>query len=203
MVLGRAEIAAGASALVLSFVEARTAQTIALRAAALILGMVILAVAVRIRTVNRALSAAISWRLRRWTELDVRDYATLLGLSGDYAVVEVTAEPASWLAGRELADLDLPAEGVLVLGVTRRDGSYVGAPTARTRISPHDTLILYGRAEQLAALSQRHGGAAGDAAHRASVAAHRSAEPNGRWTLPHSLRNRRGKLSISRKRSGG
>lgn len=169
MVLGRTEIVAGAGALVLSFVHAKGDHDIASRVAVLAAGLAVLAVAVRTEAINRPLSAAIAWGLRRWSGLDIRDYVTLLGLSGDYAVVQVRAEPDGWLAGRNLADLDLPAEGVVVLGLTRGDGTYLGAPTGRTLVQPHDTLLLYGRAEQLAALSQRHGGPVGDAAHRASA----------------------------------
>jgi hypothetical protein len=193
MVLGRAEIVTGAGALVLSFVDARGGQAVASRGAVLAVGLAVLAIAVRTRVVNRPLSAAIAWGLRRWTDLDVRDYVTLLGLSGNYAVVEVRAEPNGWLAGRELSELDLPAEGVLVLGLTRRDGTYLGAPTGRTRVDPHDTLILYGHAEELAALARRLAGAAGDAAHRASAAvqSRRSGSHDTRSPVPIPPKPRR------------
>lgn len=65
--------------------------------------------------------------LRRHTDLDTRDYDELLHLSGDWRVVELKGEPDDWIARRPLAELDLPEEGILVLGITRRGGRYLGA----------------------------------------------------------------------------
>jgi hypothetical protein len=77
--------------------------------------------------------------------------------------------------------------------LARRDGTYLGAPTGRTRVDPHDTLILYGRAEELAALGQRHAGAVGDAAHRASATAQarRSGSHDTRSPVPIPAKPRR------------
>ena len=51
-----------------------------------------------------------------------------------------------------------------------RDGSYIGAPTGRTKIAENDTMILYGRHEALAELDRRRAGLRGDSAHKKAIA---------------------------------
>ena len=51
-------------------------------------------------------------------------------------VVEMNVKKGDWIVGRALAELELPKEGVLVLGVTRADGSYVGAPRGDSVFEP-------------------------------------------------------------------
>ena len=80
-------------------------------------------------------------------------------LSGDYGVSELYVEQGDWLADTALADLDLPHEGVLVLGIVRADGTYLGAPTGRSMAHPGDTVILYGRVSVLTGLDEHCVGA--------------------------------------------
>jgi hypothetical protein len=47
--------------------------------------------------VDGHLCAAISWALRRFTDLDARDYARLLHLREDYGVCELSIAPGDWL----------------------------------------------------------------------------------------------------------
>lgn len=61
--------------------------------------------------------------------------------------------------------MKLNKEGVIVLGIHRKDRSYIGTPSGGTKILPGDTLILYGRSEQLAELDKRCSGAEGDRLH--------------------------------------
>jgi uncharacterized protein with PhoU and TrkA domain len=103
--------------------------------------------------------------LKRWSSLDVRDYARVLHLAGDYGIIEMEVEPQDWLAHKSLAELDLSHEGVLVLGV-QRSSKYIGAPKGHTRILPNDTLILYGRSPVLADLDLRRDNREGDQAHQ-------------------------------------
>lgn len=122
--------------------------------------------------VDKWLSAAISWSLRRWTDLEVKDYSWLLRMSRSYAVSEQLVESGDWLAGRSLAELDLPKEGVLVLGVERAGtGTYLGAPKGTTVVAPGDTLILYGHQDTLAELDQREAGIEGNIHHVIAVTA--------------------------------
>ena len=40
--------------------------------------------------------------LRRWTDLDLKDYARLLHLKEEYQVIEIQVEDDSWLAHQKI-----------------------------------------------------------------------------------------------------
>jgi len=120
--------------------------------------------------VERMLRRGIERMLRRHTDVARRDYGSLLRLGGGYRVAELNVEAGDWMAGRTLRELDLPEEGILVLGITRGDSSYVGAPRAETRIEAEDTVMLYGAEERIAALDRRRAGVGGHLQHAEGVA---------------------------------
>jgi hypothetical protein len=173
MLLGNAGVVAGISTVVLVFLSSPSSSSSFERGIALLVAVAAFVVAATSRVVDVRLSRAVEWALRRWTHLDVRDYASLLRLAGEYAVVELAVRPGAWLAERTLEQLDLRSEGVLVLGIERKDGGYVGVPRGPTRILSDDTLIVYGRAAQIHAVDERRAGPEGDREHAEAVARHR------------------------------
>jgi hypothetical protein len=137
----------------------------------------------RTRWVDQRITWLASAALRRWTSLDVHDYAALLHVGGEYIVTELRVEPESWLAGHTLASLSLRAEGVVVLGIEHPDGRYLGAPKGETSIDVGDVLVLYSRSETIAELDHRPPGQSGDAAHQAAVR-EQVARPAGEASAP-------------------
>jgi hypothetical protein len=121
------------------------------------------------RIMDRWIDRAIHYSLRRWTDLDTRDYASLLYVHGPYRVTEVRVKADGWLAGKTLSDCRLPDEGVTVLGVYRSDGSYVGVPRRDTRLEAGDTVVLYGRSKVLRELTFRRDDPSGEQAHSEAV----------------------------------
>ncbi len=109
------------------------------------------------------------WALSRWTKIDVYDYTRLLRLAKDYAVWELRVQKDDWVQGKTLAELALASEGVLVLGLERRDGPYVGSPRGATMVSEGDLMILYGPQESLMNLDARRVGFAGNMDHVIAV----------------------------------
>jgi TrkA-C domain len=168
ILLGNAGLVGGVASLVLSFTRASNSQ-VAVRGVILATGLGLLLLLVRSAPVDRAMSRLIDAALRRWTDLDVRDYAELLELDGDYGVMELLVEEGDWLAGRTLAEAALRDEGIVVLGVHRAGGAYVGAPDGHTLISPGDSLTVYARTHRLCELDERLQGAGGDRAHADAV----------------------------------
>lgn len=126
--------------------------------------------------IDNRLNRAVTWALKRFTELDVRDYVSLLDLRGEYTIRELHLSQGDWMVGKRLAECNLSDEGVLVLGIYRSNGDYVGAPRESTEIYADDTLLLYGRGETLTDLHHRQEGASGDASHRRSVDRQREKE---------------------------
>lgn len=114
--------------------------------------------------VDRVVSRFIRRGLRRWTDLEVRDYEALLEIQGGFAISEILVRPGDWMAGATLAELRPNDEGVLVLGVQRDDG-YIGAPKGDVQILPGDVVLVYGHQDRLADLDTRPSGRAGRVKH--------------------------------------
>lgn len=126
-----------------------------LTAVAIITGTCVIILFARSRWLNRLITPVIERALDRTTELTIRDYTRLLGLQSEYQVYEITVNEDTWLADKSLHELNLPAEGVLMLAIKRADGSYVGAPGPETEIQPGDTVVLYGQRHRLKELADR------------------------------------------------
>jgi hypothetical protein len=170
MVLRSAGLVTIVLSFILSFLGSADDTTRLIRIIWLAGGVIVLWIASSNRVLDRYMRRFIEWTLRRWTKLDVTDYASLLRLSGDYTVVEALIKPEDWLANKRLENCHLPREGITILGITRDDGTYIGVPRGATEIQPGDTLILYGRAQALSELDKRLAGSQGDEAHERAVA---------------------------------
>jgi Trk K+ transport system NAD-binding subunit len=94
----------------------------------------------------------------------------LLQIGGDYSIDEIEVDDDDWVEGTPLRDLRLNREGVVVLGVRRADGRYVGVPSGGTTIQAGDTVVVYGEAGQLDELRDRKEGTSGDEAHERASA---------------------------------
>lgn len=173
MLLGTAGLVTVIASLLVGFVGPIERADAALRLLVLIGGLLAVLLLARNERVDRWLSRVIARLLGRWTDLDTRDYARLLHLSGPYAVTEVSVRDDDWVSGHTLRELRLTDEGVVVLGIQRADGSYIGTPQADTPVQGGDTLIVYGRSSDVSELSGRPTGPAGDDAHQDAVAEQR------------------------------
>ncbi len=169
MLIGNAGIVTAMASITLAFLGDTRSGTWIWQVILLFSGLGILWIIANSSWVDRRLSPIISLALKRWGQLDVRDYAAVLHLSGDYGVIEIQVNSQDWLANKTLAELNLSQEGILVLGVKRPDGTYLGAPKGPTCIRDNDILIMYGRSPVLAELDRRDAGWRGDVAHKQSV----------------------------------
>lgn len=172
MLLGNAGVVTAVSTLIISFVNTSQSGSGELlwRIVLLVSGLVLLWSLAASRWVDRHLSNLVTRALKRYTRLRVQDFAKLLHLAGDYQITELQVETEDWLAEHALANLGLRDEGIMVLGITRTDGRYIGAPDGETFIRAGDTLILYGRAGVMEDLDQREPGFKGNMAHHQKIA---------------------------------
>ena len=176
MLLGNAGIVTAISSLMLTFVQVEDDASLALRFSAIAAGIAALWAAARSQWIDVHLSTLIDRMLRRYTALDVQDYARLLDLAGDYRVSELAVTPGDWIDDRTLGNADLRQEGIVVLGIHRANGDYDGTPDGDAPVRGGDTLILYGRAAALESLDQRRRGWAGDREHAEAVAEQRAVD---------------------------
>jgi hypothetical protein len=165
MIVGNAGVVTSIASLLLSFSGLEGAGEGVTRFVYLGSGVAVLWMVATSRWIERGLDPAIRWALDRWTRLRAVDYSELLDLSGDYRVREMAVERGDWVEDRELGELGLFQEGIVVLGIHRSDGSYVGVPRGETRVEDGDRLVLYGPADAIHELDERRRGVEGDEAH--------------------------------------
>ena len=171
MLFGNAGIVTVIASVVMTFVSFEVkGGSLLLRVAMLVFGLVFVWLLASSSWVDKNLSKIISRMLKKYTKLDVRDYAGLLHMAGEYKVVELYIEDNDWLADRRLDELDLASEGFLVLGITRSDGTYIGAPNGIMKFLAGDTIVIYGRAPAFEKLDSRQKGFQGDQEHEDAVA---------------------------------
>lgn len=170
MLVGNAGIITAISSLMLTFINIQEEQLDAWIRLLILFGAIsLLLLLSQSKWVDRLLSKAINKMLKKYTDLNVRDYAQLLRLTGEYSIFEFQVEKDDWLVNKNLGALELRQEGINVLSVTRSDGTYLGVPSGDTGIEPGDTLLLYGKSRKLKSLDDRRKGVEGDTQHQAAV----------------------------------
>jgi hypothetical protein len=163
MLIGNAGIVSVIASLLLTFIgDQNTELNLTTRLLFLGGGIVLLLILFSSRIVNRGLSKIIHYTLKRYTHLNVQDYSGLLHLAGEYEISEVFVEEDDWLAKKNLATLALPKEGLFILGINRKNGTYLGIPGHDSIICPGDTLVLYGRASAIRRIDARKKGYQGN-----------------------------------------
>ena len=146
--------------------------------------------------VDRRLSQLIGWMLTKYTDLELRDYEGLLHMTGGYIVAELRVDVGDWLAGQTLIELALTKEGVLILGIEKPNGIYIGAPQGHTMLEPGDSLLVYGLAETLDQLDHRRRGSDGNREHEQAVSRQQRIEELERRVLEASDNEERAEVSV-------
>lgn len=99
------------------------------------------------------LKKGIDWSIHRGLEktgvLHVLDYDLLLRVQAGYCISEVDIAEDHPFAGRPLGESRPADHGIIVLGITRPDGTFVGTPSRHEIVSPGDTLLIYGTEEHI------------------------------------------------------
>jgi len=170
MMVGNVGVVTVVSSLILAFINNAEHSISALtKASVLVAGIGILWLLSSSRYVDRWLKRAIDWALDRYTKLSVRDFESLLTLSGGYRVSELYIDEDDWLAGKSLRDSCLRKEGLNVLGIRRVDGSFEGEMSPEIPIRKGDSIFVYGRLASIEAIDQRRRGWDGDREHRQAI----------------------------------
>ncbi len=170
MLVGNVGFVGAGAGLILSFLDLRGGSGAWTGAGVLAGGLLLLWWLGASPWVDRTLCHVISTALRRYTDLDTRDYARLLHVRDDYGVSELQVTEGDWLAGRSIGDCGLVREGLLVLGIECPGQHFLGAPGPGTLLRPGDRLLLYGRTPRIAELDLRSSGPEGDEHHARAVA---------------------------------
>lgn len=156
VLIGNAGVVTVLVSLLLSFGSVDNPTEAALRLGLLTAGLAVVWLIARSQLASRFLERLIERALHRFTDLDTRDYIGLLRLADHWVVAELEVERDDWMCDTPLEDLALPDEGILVLGIERHDGRWVGAPAGTTILHPNDTAVLYGTQDAIDRLDHRH-----------------------------------------------
>jgi len=145
MLLGNIGLVAASGTLIVSLVGIEDGDSSSLtKLLVLAGGLILLYIIATSKAIDRLMCGVISRALLRYTELETRDFSTLLHLHGDYQIAEIRVRETDAMAGQTLAESDLKSQGVLVLGVVDLDGGFIGAPDAEHVIRAGQTLVVYG-----------------------------------------------------------
>ena len=170
MFLGNAGIVTGITSLLLTFVGREETGTTLFRILMIGIGLGLLWLVSFSDWVDRRLSNVVSRLLNRYTELQVRDYVSLMRLTDEYRLVDLLLREGDWAVGQTLQETRLRDEGIVVLAIERSDDTFLGTPNGATELAAGDRLIVYGRVNALKALDERRTGSSGEASHEAAVA---------------------------------
>jgi uncharacterized protein with PhoU and TrkA domain len=179
MLVGNAGILAVVASMVLAAAGQDDEASALIRVVSVVGAISLIWWASRTRWVDERITRLATAGLRRWTQLEVHDYAALLHVGGEYIVTQLRVDADNWLAGRDLGSLSLRQEGIVVLGIERADGSYLGVPRSATRIEVGDVLVIYCQSQSVTELDERRRGRSGDDAHAAAVLEQASALADG------------------------
>ncbi|MEL7210208.1 MAG: TrkA C-terminal domain-containing protein, partial [Actinomycetota bacterium] len=162
ILLGNVGVVTVLASLVVSFGNVDGSRQAVDRILVLALGLGLLLALSMSKVADRVISRAVGWALRRFTDLDVRDYVGLLHLAGEWVVGELEVEDTDWICDVPIEQLALAEEGIVLLGIERTDGRWVGAPNGEAAFRPGDVAVLYGRQASLDRIDRRTHDEAGE-----------------------------------------
>ena len=173
MLLGHVGIVVAIPSVILSFLNtggsADWTSQLTVRVGVLVGGLLLVLLIASSKHVEQIMWSVNTWALRRFGQIQVHDYTRLLRVGRNYVISELHVRRGEWLAGQTLAELCLNHEGVLVLGIEKPNGDYLGAPRGHTHLDVDDCLILYGQQESLLDLAERQAGMEGNIKHMLAV----------------------------------
>ncbi|RXJ49717.1 TrkA C-terminal domain-containing protein [Gelidibacter gilvus] len=155
MIIGNAGIVTVMSSLILTFILPETLASKLYGLLIVVVGMTLVFWAIRSKWVDRALSAVITRMLKRYTDIDIQDFAAILHLKDDFKISEKLILQTDWMANKAISDLNLREEGLTILGIDRHGIDYLGSPNGSAIILPEDVITVYGKSEVIKSVFNR------------------------------------------------
>lgn len=112
-----------------------------------LISIVVLYVLASTGFIRRPIDAVMRYSLERAGVVRAMDYETLLNVENGYCVSDFKLGGDHPLAGKALFESRPNDLGIVVLGVTRVDGKFVGTPRKDEVLNEGDTVMVYGSEE--------------------------------------------------------
>ena len=160
IIAGNIGLSGALTAIIVTFVGGRdddifTALPMWERITIAFLGIVGIMIIFGIGPVRRLMEIVIRSTLERSGAVRALDYETLLRARDGYVVSQFEIDPGHPYIDRSLVNLGLGSRGVLILGILREKGTYIGTPSKDSEIYAGDVLTVYGQEKQIREVLQR------------------------------------------------
>ena len=142
---GNIGLTSALATLVVTFVQIDTTLGMIEKAAWILGGLLAFVVIVRLPFLKRFLDWTIRKSLERAGVAHAMDYELLLRVEAGFCISEVEVLEECRLANRFLKESRPADEGIIVLGISRNDGTFIGAPGPNDKIRVGDVITVYGR----------------------------------------------------------
>lgn len=155
MLVGNAGFVTVMSSLILTFILPDSLSSKLYGLLVIVIGTALLWWAFHSEVLDKTLSKVINKMLKKYTDLDVQDYAAVLHLKDSYRISEKHIADDDAMCNKTLTQLNLRDQGVSVLGIDRNNEDYFGSPTGSFEFLANDVVTLYGKADDIERICMR------------------------------------------------
>ena len=149
IIAGNIGLTSALATLVATFVQdngtSATMRTVGLLA----LGALIFWLVARSKIINSALEWSIRFTLEKSTAVRSMDYEPLLKVESGYCIAEFEVLEGNTLAGRTIAESHPTDIGIVILGISKAEGEFLGAPGPKDRIEIGNAVTVYGHEDAI------------------------------------------------------
>lgn len=137
---------------IITFLDIKNSSAVLSTLGILIVGLIVLFLLAKIGLVQTLLDKSIRKGLASMGMVHAADYDLLLKVQSGFCVSELEISADDALAGKMLGDSRPADHGIIVLGITKPDSTFLGAPNRYEKVEPGDTLLVYGSEASIQAL---------------------------------------------------
>ncbi len=149
ILFGNVGITSALASLVVTFVQPQDASGHLTSLALILAGIATFATIAKLGFLQRALDWAIRTSLSHAGVIHATDYELLLRVQSGFCVSEVKVLPGCRLADKTLQESRPADDGIVVLGIQKGGGDYIGAPGPLDQIETGDVIMVYGKDEAI------------------------------------------------------
>ncbi|MGB0775192.1 MAG: TrkA C-terminal domain-containing protein [Akkermansiaceae bacterium] len=151
IIAGNVGITSALATLIVTFVQTENegAGKVVMLLGLIVVGASLLYVLSHIGPVRRSMDAMMKFSLARVGAVRAVDYDSLLNVQDGFLVSDVHIDDEHPLAEMALKASRPSDHGIVILGIHKKDGSFVGAPGKHDHIHAGDRIMVYGSEESV------------------------------------------------------